>query len=66
MKNHLNHICRYPTFEKPEYMATVPEDTVPGILVEQVKATDADFGVNAEITYRIQQGIHRSTLEVLE
>ena len=47
-------------------MATVPEDTVPGILVEQVKATDADFGVNAEITYRIQQGIHHSTLEVLE
>ena len=49
-------LWRYPTFEKPEYLATVPEDAVPGILVEQVKATDADFGVNAEISYRIQQG----------
>ena len=29
---------------------------VTGVVVEQVKATDADYGANAEISYRIQSG----------
>ena len=49
---------RTPTFEKKEYTAMVPEDAQPGIVVEQVKATDADYGANAEITYRIQRGAY--------
>ena len=49
---------RSPTFERSEYTAIIPEDTQTGVIVEQVQATDADFGVNAEITYRIQRGAH--------
>ena len=49
---------RSPTFEKNEYSATIPEDTDIGLIVEQVKATDADYGVNAELTYRISKGAY--------
>ena len=49
---------RSPTFERSEYTAIIPEDTQTGVIVEQVQATDADFGVNAEIRYRIQRGAH--------
>ena len=49
---------RSPRFEKSEYTAILPEDTQPGVIIEQVQATDADFGVNAEITYRIQRGAY--------
>ena len=49
---------RSPTFEMSEYTAMIPEDTQTGVIVEQVKATDADFGANAEISYRIQKGAY--------
>ena len=49
---------RSPTFERSEYTAIIPEDTKTGVIVEQVKATDADYGVNAEILYRIQKGAY--------
>jgi hypothetical protein len=49
---------RQPIFEKTEYVATIPEDSEPGIVVEQVHATDSDFGSNAELTYRIAQGAY--------
>jgi len=49
---------RKPTFETSSYTVMVPEDAVPGVVVEQVKATDADYGPNAEITYRIQKGAY--------
>ena len=49
---------RSPTFERAEYSAVIPEDTPIGLIVEQVKATDADYGANAEITYRIQKGAY--------
>ena len=49
---------RSPTFERSEYTAMIPEDTQTGVIVEQVRATDADFGVNAEISYRIQKGAY--------
>ena len=49
---------RVPTFEKTEYVAMIPEDSEVGVIVEQVKATDADYGINAELTYRIQQGAY--------
>jgi Cadherin domain len=49
---------RPPIFEKAEYVAAIPEDSEPGIVVEQVHATDADFGANAELTYRIAQGAY--------
>ena len=49
---------RSPTFEMSEYTAMIPEDTQTGVIVEQVRATDADFGANAEISYRIQKGAY--------
>ena len=49
---------RSPTFEKSEYIAMIPEDSDTGVVVEQVKATDADYGINAEIAYRIQKGAY--------
>ena len=49
---------RSPIFEKAEYVAAIPEDSEPGIVVEQVHATDADFGLNAELAYRIAQGAY--------
>lgn len=49
---------RSPTFERSEYTAMIPEDTQTGVIVEQVRATDADFGANAEISYRIQKGAY--------
>ncbi|XP_054711474.1 cadherin-87A-like [Uloborus diversus] len=45
-----------PEFQKSMYAATVPESSLPGTVVEQVFATDADTGANAEISYRIQKG----------
>ncbi|KAF8763163.1 Cadherin-87A like protein [Argiope bruennichi] len=45
-----------PIFEKEKYEASIPEASPPGTVVEQVSATDADTGVNAEISYRIQKG----------
>ena len=49
---------RSPILEKAEYVAAIPEDSEPGIVVEQVHATDADFGLNAELAYRIAQGAY--------
>ena len=34
----------------------LPEDISVGAVVEQVKATDADFGINQEVSYRIKKG----------
>ncbi|KAG8178249.1 hypothetical protein JTE90_000350 [Oedothorax gibbosus] len=45
-----------PIFQKQEYTASVPESSPAGTVVEQVYATDADTGINAEIAYRIQKG----------
>ena len=49
---------RSPIFERQVYEAAIPEDSPVGMPVEQLKATDADIGVNAQITYRIQKGSH--------
>lgn len=45
-----------PVFQKERYIASVPEASPPGTLVEQVSATDADTGANAHVTYRILKG----------
>ncbi|CAL1292837.1 unnamed protein product [Larinioides sclopetarius] len=45
-----------PIFEKEKYEASIPEASPPGTVVEQVSSSDADTGVNAEISYRIQKG----------
>ncbi|KAL1434560.1 hypothetical protein MTO96_011649 [Rhipicephalus appendiculatus] len=45
-----------PIFQKERYIASVPEASPPGTLVEQVSATDADTGANAHVTYRILKG----------
>jgi hypothetical protein len=49
---------RSPTFEKSEYIAMIPEDSPVGVIVEQVQATDADYGLNAQLSYRIQRGAY--------
>ena len=51
-------VNRSPIFERSEYTAMIPEDTPLEMLIEKVQATDADYGVNAEITYRIQRGAY--------
>ncbi|GIY08015.1 cadherin-87A [Caerostris extrusa] len=45
-----------PIFEKEMYEASIPESSPAGTVVEQVSASDADTGVNADISYRIQKG----------
>lgn len=45
-----------PVFSKSLYVAHVQENSAPGSLVEQVSASDADTGANAQISYRIQRG----------
>ncbi|XP_050003178.1 protocadherin Fat 1 isoform X3 [Alexandromys fortis] len=42
-----------PVCEKTLYSDTIPEDALPGKLVVQVSATDADIRSNAEITYTL-------------
>jgi hypothetical protein len=48
---------RFPVFEREIYEAKIPEDSPVGMPVEQLKATDADIGINAQITYRIQVSV---------
>ncbi|XP_063989387.1 cadherin-87A isoform X2 [Diachasmimorpha longicaudata] len=45
-----------PIFLHEVYTASVPETASPGTEVEELYATDADSGVNAELKYRIQKG----------
>ena len=49
---------REPIFDKPTYLTSVPENAKEGTLIENVRATDADYGVNAEISYRISRGAY--------
>ena len=49
---------RKPIFEKRVYLSSVPEDAPSGTPIENMLATDADFGVNAEIKYRIAKGAY--------
>nr|XP_024659935.1 protocadherin-1 isoform X2 [Maylandia zebra] len=44
-----------PKFEKSHYEADLPENSPPGHSVLQVKANDADTGLNGEIDYSLHQ-----------
>ena len=44
-----------PTFTQESYSAVIPEDRALGSLVLQVTATDPDSGINAELSYSIDQ-----------
>ena len=46
---------RKPQFEQSEYVSSVPENAAIGTVIHHVKATDADFGPNAEISYRYEE-----------
>ncbi|KAJ8670760.1 hypothetical protein QAD02_002019 [Eretmocerus hayati] len=45
-----------PAFAHDLYTASVSEIAAPGTVVEDLVASDADSGVNAELVYRIQKG----------
>ncbi|KAK0157779.1 hypothetical protein PV328_011474 [Microctonus aethiopoides] len=45
-----------PIFPQDVYTASVPEIAVPDTVVEELTATDADSGINADLKYRIQKG----------
>lgn len=45
-----------PIFPHDVYTASVPEIAMPGFIVEEMMASDADSGINAELKYRIQKG----------
>ncbi|XP_043681793.1 cadherin-87A [Vespula pensylvanica] len=45
-----------PVFPHDLYTASIPEISPVGTIVEEVLATDADSGLNAELVYRIQKG----------
>ncbi|XP_074114366.1 cadherin 87A [Cotesia typhae] len=45
-----------PAFSQDVYTASVPEISPLGTAVEELTASDADSGVNAELKYRIQKG----------
>ena len=44
-----------PIFEKPEYTVTIDENVVLHTVILQVRATDADIGQNAAITYSFSE-----------
>ncbi|XP_012501242.1 PREDICTED: protocadherin Fat 4-like [Propithecus coquereli] len=44
-----------PEFEQPFYRVQIPEDSPIGFLVVTVSATDADIGINGEISYSLFQ-----------
>ncbi|XP_064209184.1 protocadherin gamma-A11-like isoform X9 [Anguilla rostrata] len=50
-----------PVFTKKLYRAAVPENSPKGTLVTKVSATDADKGVNGEVTYTFRQVAQSST-----
>ena len=43
-----------PVFDQPKYHMTLPFDTQPGTELLQLSATDADLGMNADLTYWIK------------
>ncbi|XP_014205128.1 cadherin-87A [Copidosoma floridanum] len=45
-----------PAFAHDLYTASIPEISPIGTIVEELTATDADSGINAELVYRIQKG----------
>ncbi|CAL1526834.1 unnamed protein product [Lymnaea stagnalis] len=45
-----------PEFERSSYYASIQESTRMGAVVEKVKATSLDVGINADITYSIAAG----------
>nr|OXU29140.1 hypothetical protein TSAR_006401 [Trichomalopsis sarcophagae] len=45
-----------PAFAHDLYTASIPELSPVGTVVEELTATDADSGINAELVYRIQKG----------
>ncbi|XP_059821083.1 protocadherin Fat 4 [Hypanus sabinus] len=44
-----------PKFSKNVYSFDIPEDTPPGSIVAAILASDADSGVNGEITYMVEE-----------
>ena len=53
-----------PVFLQKEYVFTVSEDAVIGTSVGRIQATDADVGVNREITFSILNGTTSKYLEI--
>lgn len=54
---HVNDVNDHePVFEKSEYSAVLSELAPPGTYVASITATDADTGVNAQITYDFVSG----------
>ncbi|XP_058810290.1 cadherin-87A isoform X2 [Phymastichus coffea] len=45
-----------PRFAHDFYTASISELSAPGNIVEELSATDADSGLNAQLVYRIQKG----------
>ncbi|XP_024937586.1 cadherin-87A isoform X2 [Cephus cinctus] len=45
-----------PVFPHDLYTASIPETSAIGTVVDEITATDADSGINAELVYRIQKG----------
>ncbi|ESN91601.1 hypothetical protein HELRODRAFT_132264, partial [Helobdella robusta] len=47
-----------PRFERDSYEVDIPENSPPGTHVLQVKATDADLGINAKVRYGLTAQSH--------
>ncbi|XP_075020939.1 protocadherin gamma-A2-like [Calonectris borealis] len=48
-----------PVFAEARYSARLPENNAAGALVLTVRATDADWGQNARVRYRLSEGLVR-------
>lgn len=46
----------WPTFDRKEYLVTVPESLVPGFVIMKLNAIDRDAGVNGSVTYELMSG----------
>ncbi len=53
-----------PRFEYPIYNATVQENTNFGTFVTHIQASDADAGINAQLTYLIPSGLAESNFQI--
>ncbi|NXN31352.1 PCDG1 protein, partial [Nycticryphes semicollaris] len=45
-----------PVFAEERYSARVPENNAAGALLLRVRASDADWGANARVRYRLWEG----------
>ncbi|XP_015231235.1 PREDICTED: cadherin-7-like isoform X1 [Cyprinodon variegatus] len=55
-----------PTFQKPQYTFTLPENALIGTTVGRIMADDGDVGINAKMTYRLEDDLEESSTFIIQ